>query len=114
MYPPVIPEFSLADTNPLSSESHLKKSEPFEFAILLAARSMWVCVRLGSSNSKHSISPQSYHWVTAGRGPDSVILGFVRTDSFAMNPLKISLKLITPSVCNSVTSLMNGFMYFPR
>ena len=38
----------------------------------------------------------------------------VRTDSLAMNPLKMSARLITPAVCNPVTSLMNGLVYWPN
>ena len=38
--PPTIPAFSSAATNPLSSESHLKKSEPFALAMRAAAKSM--------------------------------------------------------------------------
>ena len=67
-----------------------------------------------SSKVRHSRGPQSYQLVTGGSNPASVIVGLVSTDSFAMNPLKMSARLITPSVCNSVTSLMNGFMYWPR
>ena len=57
--------------------------------------------------------PQSCQFVTGGSRPASVIVGFVRTDSLAIKPLNMSAKLMTPSVCNSVTSLMNGFMYCP-
>ena len=67
-----------------------------------------------SSKVRHSSGPQSYQFVAGGSNPARVIVGLVRTDSFAMNPLKMSARLITPSVCNSVTSLMNGFMYWPR
>ena len=39
--PPTIPAFSSAPTNPLSSDSHLRKSEPFALAMRAAAKSMW-------------------------------------------------------------------------
>ena len=112
--PPTIPAFSCAPTNPLSKDNHLRKSEPFALAMRTAAKSMCACVRFSSSKLRHSMDPQSCQFVTGGSKPASVMVGWVSTDSFAMNPLKISARLITPSVCNSVTSLMNGFMYSPR